>query len=182
MTQKIENRKALIVIDMQIMPFIWKDYHGKAIYREKELLEQIKMLIQNARAADMPVFYILYTEKGESHRAEGKPLWQVHPDIVPGKKDVLVVKYFADSFFKTDLEPRLRESEINKLVLCGVQTEYCVDTTCRSALSRGFEIELVEDGHSTYDSEFLRADQIIQHHNQILKQFADVIPANQIQF
>ncbi len=182
MMRNIKNQKALIVIDMQMMPFIWKDYGGKAIDHEKELLEQIKLMILNARAEGAPVFYIMYTEKGESYRAEGKPLWQVHPEIVPEKEDVIVVKYFADSFFETDLESKLRESQINQLVLCGVQTEFCVDTTCRCAFSRGFEIELAEDGHSTYDSELLRAEQIIQHHNQVLRQFAAVKPANLIQF
>jgi nicotinamidase-related amidase len=49
-----------------------------------------------------------------------------------------------------------------------MQTEYCVDTTCRRAYSLGYDIVLVEDGHSTWDTEHLAASQVIAHHNATL--------------
>ena len=113
-------KKALIIIDMQIMPFIWKDYGGKPLYREAALIEKVKGLIQKARRADAPIFYILYTEKGESPRAENQPLWQVHPEIAPREDDTLIVKFHADSFLGTDLEQKLRRGQVTDLVFCGV--------------------------------------------------------------
>jgi len=146
-------KKALVIIDMQIMPFIWKDYGGKPLYMEKELVENTKLLIQKAREAGAPIHYILFTEKGESPRAKDQPLWQIHPEIAPKEQDHIVVKYHADSFLETDLKQKLVKEQITDLVICGVQTEYCVDTTIKSAFSHGFRCELAVDAHSTYDSE-----------------------------
>ncbi len=173
-------KKALVVIDMQVMPFIWKNYGGKALYQEEALIANAKALIEKARQAGAPVYYVLYTETGESPRAIGQPLWQVHPEMAPRESDTLIVKYHADSFLKTDLLARLQEQGINSIVICGVQTEFCVDTTVKSAFSHGFTVELASDGHSTFDSDLLSAELIIAHHNSILAQFAAIKPAAEI--
>jgi nicotinamidase-related amidase len=175
-------KKALVIIDVQIMPFVWKDYGGKVLYRSETLLMNIKGLIEKARASKAPVYYILHTEKGDSPRAEGQPLWQVHPEIAPKETDPFIIKYHSDSFQDTVLEGMLKENEIGKLVLCGLQSEYCVDTTCRSAFAHGYEVELAMDGHSTFDSEGLKAEQIISHHNEVLSIFAETRPSADIMF
>lgn len=175
-------KKALVIIDMQIMPFIWKDYGGKPLYREQELVENTKSLLQKARQADAPVYFILYTETEDSPRAENQPLWQVYPEIIQQEHDTLIVKYHSDSFLNTNLEQKLKQTGITNLVICGVQTEYCVDTTVKSAYSHGFTCELASDAHSTYDMENLSAEQIINHHNFILSQFASIKPTSMIKF
>lgn len=176
-------KKALIIIDMQIMPFIWKDYGGKQLYKEQELIENTKVLLQMARKADAPVYYILFTEIGDSPRAENQPLWQIHPEIAPQQQDKLIVKYHADSFLHSELKKRLEQDQITNLVFCGVQTEYCVDTTVKSAYSHGFTCELVMEAHSTYDSENLSAEQIIHHHHHhILSQFAAIKTIDNLTF
>lgn len=173
-------KKALVIIDMQIMPFIWKEYGGKSLYNEGSLIANTKHLIQNAKKSGAPIYYVMHTEKGESPRAEGQPLWQVHPEIAPLGNDKLVVKYHADSFFETELETILNEQGITNIVICGLQTEFCIDTTCKSAFSHGFSVELAADCHSTFDSDLLSAKQIIAHHNSILSQFAQVKPVAEI--
>ncbi len=175
-------KKALVIIDMQIMPFIWKNYGGKTLYQEGALIANTKQLIARARQAGAPIFYVLYTETGGSPRAKGQPLWQVIPDIAPEEQDALITKYHADSFLETDLLPRLQEKGISDIVLCGVQSEFCVDTTCKAAFSHGLRVELASDGHSTFDSDLLSAEQIIEHHNCILAQFAEIKPSAQIEF
>ena len=69
---------------------------------------------------------------------------------------------------KTTLHKELHERGIKKLFVAGLQTEYCIDTTCRRASSLGYEVVLVEDAHGTWDSSLLKAEQIIDHHNQVL--------------
>lgn len=174
-------RKALIIVDMQLMPFVWKDYGGTALYRETALLENTKKLIEKARKVDAPIYYVMHTEKGDSHRAEGKPLWQVHPEIAPNEGDHQIIKYYGDSFYETELEALLKEQGIKNIVLCGIQTEFCVDTACRSAFSHGFTAELASDCHSTFDSEVITAGQIIAHHNRTLPQFAVIRATDEIE-
>lgn len=175
-------KKALIIIDMQIMPFIWKDYGGKPLYKESELISHTQALIRKARQAGATIFYILFTEAEGSLRAREQPLWKIHPEIAPMEGDNLVIKYYADSFLETGLEQKLRQKQITNLVFCGVQTEYCVDTTVKSAYSHGFHCELAADAHSTNDSAYLTAEQIICHHNHILVQFAKIKLSGEIVF
>ncbi|MGN7381941.1 cysteine hydrolase family protein [Paenibacillus sp. SAFN-117] len=175
-------RKAILIIDMQVMPFVWKDYGGKPICQEEKLLENTKRLIEKARKRSVPVFYIMFTEPKGSLRAENQPLWQVHEQIAPVEHDQIIIKHFADSFLESDLYTRLQDHGIDTLVMCGVQTEYCVDTTVKSGYSRGYKVELVKDCHSTYDSDGLTAEQIINHHNSILAQFAAIVNSNEVQF
>jgi isochorismate hydrolase len=62
----------------------------------------------------------------------------------------------------------MQERGVSRLVICGLQTEFCVDTTVRQALPLGDSVTLVADAHSTSDGA-LRAEQVIAHHNRTLR-------------
>jgi nicotinamidase-related amidase len=80
----------------------------------------------------------------------------------------VIHKSTPDAFHETPLQHELAARRIKHLVVAGLQTEYCIDTTCRRAFSLGYHITLVEDAHSTWDSLPLTAQQIINHHNHVL--------------
>jgi nicotinamidase-related amidase len=74
---------------------------------------------------------------------------------------------------------------IDHLLICGMQTEYCVDTTTRRAVLDGYRVTLVADGHTTPDNEVLPADTIRRHHNVTLRGFGagvSLAPAAEIDF
>lgn len=56
-------------------------------------------------------------------------------------------------------------------MIAGLMTQYCVDTTCRRAVSLGFDVTLVADAHTTADSDTLQVEQIVAHHNALLDGF-----------
>lgn len=114
---------------------------------------------------------------------KGQPMWNVHPEIAPHTGDITIEKNHADAFYESNLEAVLRDLGIKRLVITGLQTAYCVDTTCRRAHSLGFDNILVSDGHSTLDSDILKAPQIIAHHNEVLgSQFATILSASEVTF
>jgi nicotinamidase-related amidase len=105
------------------------------------------------------------------------------PAIAPSQDGLVIHKRHPDSFQETELQHELKERGIEYLVIAGIQTEYCVDTTCRRAYSLGYDVILVQDGHSTWDSEPLDASQIIAHHNNVLGGwFTRLQPAREIVF
>lgn len=73
------------------------------------------------------------------------------------------------------MQETLDSNGINELLITGIQSEVCVDTTCRRAFSEGYKVTLLSDVHSTWKTNHLPADQIINHHNHVLKWFAEVI-------
>ena len=136
--------------------------------RGDELLATISGLIIRAREAGVPVIYVQHCGAKGHPLEEGTRPWALHPKIGPQKQDTIVRKRFCDSFHQTDLHELLQSKSITKLVVAGIQSEFCVDTACRRAFSLGYEVILVKDGHSTWDTDVLKATQIVTHHNLTL--------------
>lgn len=171
---------ALLIIDLQEGLFSDRE---NPIYEENRLVETIGGLVERAHSADAPVFFILQCGKKGHMLEPGTPTWQVHHKIKPSDIDIIIHKHTPDSFHETNLQNELDAIGIRKLVITGIHTAYCVDTTCRRAYILGYDVVLVKDGHSTVDTDFLGAVKTIEHHNEVIGyRFADVIPASDIDF
>ncbi|MDY6875692.1 MAG: isochorismatase family protein [Chloroflexota bacterium] len=81
---------------------------------------------------------------------------------------MVIQKRHPDASQDTGLQREIESRGIKRLVITGIQTEYCVDTTCRRAYSLNYESTLAKDAHSTWDTDLLSAPQIIAHHNEVL--------------
>lgn len=173
----MNHNVALLVIDVQVGMF----EEDQPVYEGNQLLKNLETLIAQARSKHLPVLYVQHNEH-EGPLTPGSRQWQVHPAIAPQDGDVIIQKWTPDSFHKTNLHDELQKAGIHKLVLCGMQTEFCVDTTCRRAFSMGYEVVLVKDAHSTYNTNRLTAEQIIGHHNDVLRWFADMKDTVDVEF
>ena len=155
---------SLIIIDMQLGNFL----EPNPVYEGSKLLLKVESLITKARSTQIPIIYIQHKGRSGDPDEYGTQGYEIHPSIKPVKGDVVVQKQTPDAFHGTNLRHELDIREIKKLVITGLQTEYCVDTTCRRAYSLGYDVVLIKDAHSTWDSEDLSAQQIIDHHNNVL--------------
>jgi len=170
---------ALLVIDVQNGMFDEDD----AVYQGEGLLATIGDLLAKARAAQTPVIYIQHNGSPGHPLEPGGAGWPIHPVIAPAEGEPVIGKATPDSFHETTLQAELEARGIVKLVVTGIQTELCVDTTCRRAASLGYQTMLVRDAHSTWDSRTLSAAQIIAHHNEALDGwFVTPKPASEIVF
>lgn len=77
-------------------------------------------------------------------------------------------KQTPDSFLNTNLEALLKQLGAEHLIVCGYASEFCVDTTVRSAAAKGYSIEIVSDAHTTHDKDHASGEQIRIHHNATL--------------
>ena len=85
--------------------------------------------------------------------------------------DSIIRKTSCDAFLGTTLDAFLKSRAIERLIVTGCATDYCVDTTVRSALARGIPTIVPLDGHTTMDRPHLPAAKIIEHHNAIWADF-----------
>jgi len=158
--------KALLVIDMQL-----GNFGTNPVQKANELLTKTKSLIQKARTSNVPVIYVQNNgRKGDPDEC-GSEGWKIHPSIAPIQGEVLIQKKTPDAFHETNLNEELKSRQIAHLIVAGLQTEYCIDTTCRRAFSLGYDVTLVRDAHNTWDTQLLTAAQIIEHHNSVLSGF-----------
>lgn len=155
---------ALLVIDVQVD--IFKGRKPAADW--PQILERIRGLVTGARAAHVPVIFVQH-DGPHGHRLQtGSPGWALDPRLDVRPTDQVVRKRACDAFHDTALSGVLEELGTRRLVVCGCWTDYCVDTTCRRAVSQGYEVTLVGDAHCCGDSDTLTAAQIIAHHNETL--------------
>ena len=157
----MSTNTALLVIDVQVCNF----EESAPVYGGTELLSKISGLIERARAAGVPVVYVQHCGPEGAIDETGTPGWEIHPAVTPIEGDVVIQKRHPDAFQHTNLQRELASRGIERLIITGIQTEYCVDTTCRCAYSLGYDVRLVKDAHSTWDTDHLAAPQIVAHHN-----------------
>ncbi|HDU7918621.1 TPA: cysteine hydrolase [Serratia marcescens] len=161
-----ELRSALLVIDMQVGLFASPNDQP---FAAETLLAKTNVLIRAARAANAPVVFIRHTGPAGSPIAANSPLWQIHPGLeINAGADWFIDKTRPSSFHQTGLAERLKQAGIERLVISGMKTQYCVDTTCRRGAELGFDMVLAADAHSCSDTAVLGAEAIIRHHNQTL--------------
>ena len=85
-------------------------------------------------------------------------------------------KTTPDSFLRTDLQALLSARGVSELIVCGMHTEFCVDTTTRSAAAHGYAVILAADAHTTHDKAHASAAQIRVHHNATLPDISSFGP------
>ncbi len=164
MSEQVSKNVALLVIDMQQALL-------SGAHRETEVVNVVNLLSRRVRAVDAPVFFVQHNHSSYAPMMQGAAGWQIHSSVEHHATDQFLEKTASDSFYGTDLEERLRALAVRELIITGLQTEFCVDATCRAALSRDFDIVLVADGHTTGNSH-LSAEAIIEHHNNTLANIA----------
>lgn len=160
-------RAALVVIDVQI----GIARHENMYAGWPGIRSNIAALISRSHADGLRVIFVQH-DGGPGHPLEpGTGGGTLCPKLAMGDTDLLVGKTTCDAFFGTNLESILRERGVQYLVVAGCMTEYCVDTTARRATSLGSDVILAGDAHGTLNSPSLRAEQIIEHHNNLLEGF-----------
>lgn len=168
---------ALLIIDVQAQ-------HVAEAAGGDRLVHTLTRLRDRAVDAGAPVFLVQHHEPGFD---EGDPGWELA--ISPSGPERVVPKDTADSFVGTGLDERLRAAGVGTLVVTGYSTEYCVDSTARSALARGYQVVLPVDGHATAaDVVVITPEQVVAHHNTVLGQITyagcscAVVPAADVVF
>ena len=139
----LENRtgSALLVIDVQ------NDVVVNA-FRRDEVVANIAWLAERARAADVPVIWVQHSDDELEYGSAG---WLMVPELTPLSSEPLVEKSFGDSFEATTLGQVLGDLRVGRLVVAGAQTDACVRSTLHGAFTRGYDVTLVGDAHTTDD-------------------------------
>ena len=172
---------ALLAIDVQ-RALCTGDY---AAFDIERVIERINTIAAQARSTGAPVVFIQHEEAEGPLQADSAG-WQLADGLSVSTQDLRVRKTACDSFHETGLQALLQQRGITRLVVCGLQTDFCVDTTVRRALALGYGVALVADAHSTIDNGVLSAAQIVAHHNATLSNLTsfgprvEVVPASDV--
>jgi nicotinamidase-related amidase len=164
-------KSALLIIDVQraLCSGKWSAFDIDST------VDRINEVAGKARAAGAPVLLIQH-EEDDGPLQFGTDGWQLYERLAVQPADIRVRKTATDSFHRTELQSLLQSRDVGRLVVCGLQSEFCVDSTVRGALALGYPVLLVADGHSTLDNGVLSAAQISAHHNVTLANLSSFGP------
>jgi len=156
-------KSALLVIDVQ---------RGlcegvQVSFESRDVIARINRLSARARAAGAPVVFVQH-ETRSGLFVHGSDTWRLAQDLHTEAGDVFVRKMASDAFHHTALSQILQDRGVSDLVICGMHSEYCVDSTTRRAAALGYPVVLAADAHTTEDKAHLSGEAIRRHENETL--------------
>lgn len=165
-------KTALMIVDVQKALI---DGHP---YDEKAFLERLRGLIGAARDGGVDVIYVRHDEGRGTPLHDGEPGFEIDPSVAPMRGEMVFEKRYGSAFKETELQKYLNARGIERIVLAGMQTEYCIDATCRAAFELGYSVVIPENCTTTYDNKYVAAERLIQYYeNHIWNHaFARVVP------
>jgi nicotinamidase-related amidase len=154
---------ALIIIDIQ------NDYFPEGrmpLVGPVEASQQAARLLDRFRGAHWPVIHVQHiaVRPGATFFLPGTPGADFHPNVQPLPDETIVQKNYPNSFRDTPLLDVLREQQVNRLIICGMQTNMCIDATTRAAADYGFECVVAADACAaralSFDGHTVLAEQV----------------------
>ena len=159
-------KTAFIIIDVQ-------NVLVETGFQTKSLLKKISYLQNQARSKNIEIIYVQHIENSEAQTSED---WQLSELLSQKTNEKVFQKKYNSIFKETGLKEYLDKQGIKKLVLCGMQTEYCVDTSVKVAFEYGYQLIIPEGTCTTFDGKDIPAETINKFYEGIWEgRFADVL-------
>jgi nicotinamidase-related amidase len=141
MADTTAKKKAFLVVDLQRGVLA-----DDGTWDPEGVVTRTAGLVDRARAADVPVVWV---QHNSDELQSGSEVWQLAEGLEPAVEEPVVQKRYGDSFEDTDLTEVLAGLGVEHLVVAGAQTDACIRSTIHGAVTRGYDVTLVSDCHTT---------------------------------
>lgn len=138
----------LLLIDIQ------NDYFPNGnceLYKSEETVDNIQKVLTYFRLSKMPVIHVQHinTRPEASYFLPGTKGVEIHKKLTPQKEEVVITKHVPNSFYETNLLDMIKKKGIEQLVICGMMTHMCIDTTVRACKDHSIPVTLLKDTCTT---------------------------------
>lgn len=145
-------KQVLLIIDIQ------NDYFkggAMELAGAEEAALQAAQLMGKFRSEDKPIIFMQHMASEQASFFKPNTLGvNIHQSVAPQQGDMILQKSYPNSFRDTELLALLRKAGIQELIICGMMTHMCVDTTVRAAFDLGFSCKLIGDACATKSLEY----------------------------
>jgi len=162
----------LLIVDVQ-QALIDEHPHDEAAF-----LERLTQLLAAARTSGVTIAYVQHADPAGEPLEPGTAGWALADAIKPRAAEPVFAKKFNSSFKETELESWLDKGGIETLIVVGMQTEYCLDATIKSAFEKGYSSVVPEGCHTTFANGEWSAVQVKEFYQNIIwnRRYASVEP------
>ena len=160
----------LLVVDMQ------KSLVDEELYDYQAFLDRTVRLIGAARKNHVEVIFVQHDAGPGSGLTEGDAGFEIADQVRPEPGEKVFVKTINSCFGCRELREYLERQADKRLMIIGLQTNYCIDATVKSAFERGFEVIIPEGTNSTFDNDYMTGETTVRYYNEdIWEELADEV-------
>jgi nicotinamidase-related amidase len=148
----------LLIVDTQEMIVT------KKLYEYEKFVENVKDLISFARNSEVEVIYVRHDDGFEL--TQGMDGFEIFKEFAPVDGDKIFDKHVNSAFKESGLLEYLQAKSENKIMIAGLQTDYCIDATIKCGFEHGFEMIVPAYCNTTVDNEFMTSEKTYQYYNE----------------
>ncbi len=153
----------LLVVDTQ------KGITDERLHEFERLRSSIGTLISEARKAGVEVVYVRHDDGPGTGFSVGDDEFEIFEEFAPEEKERIFDKKVNSAFHNsTGLVEYLTEKSENKVMIVGLQTNFCIDATIKSGFEQGYEMIVPEYANSTFDNEYMKKDICYHYYNDFI--------------
>ena len=150
----------LLVIDMQ------KGLVDEDLYAFDTFTERTVQLVDVARKNNVEVVFVQHDAGQDSGMSVGDEAFEIIDRIAPKEGEKVFVKTINSCFGNKDFREYMEQQNDRRLMIIGLQTNYCIDCTVKSAFERGFEVIIPEGTNSTFDNDYMTGEATVRYYNE----------------
>lgn len=150
----------LLVVDMQ------KGIVDEDLYAYDTFMDRTVRLIDAARKNQVEVIFVQHDGGAGSGLSVGDPAFEIVDEACPRQGEKVFVKTINSCFGNKELKEYLERQQDKRLMIVGLQTNYCIDATVKSAFERGFEVIIPEGTNSTFDNAYMTGETTVRYYNE----------------
>ncbi len=160
----------LLVVDMQ------KCLVSEELYDYDSFVEKTAKLIAAARKNRVEVIYVQHDAGPGSGLSAGDDGFEIADQVSPEKGEKIFIKTINSCFGNKEFKEYMEQQKDKRLMIIGLQTNYCIDATVKSAFERGYEVIIPEGTNSTFDNDYMTGETTVRYYNEdVWDSVADVI-------
>lgn len=165
----------LLVIDIQ------KGITDERLYNFKSFIENTIRIISTARKYNIEVIYFQHDDGPETGFSIGDEDFEIATQVLPINGEKVFRKDINSCFGNKEFVDYLKEVNEDTLMIVGLQTNFCIDATVKSAFERGYKVIIPKNTNSTFDNEYMDGETTYKYYNDMMwpKRFAECISTDE---
>ncbi|MBQ7147285.1 MAG: isochorismatase family protein [Pseudobutyrivibrio sp.] len=165
----------LLVIDIQ------KGITDSRLYNFEGFLRDTRKIIDAARTNNVEVIYVQHDDGPGTGFSVGDVDFEIADQVAPDKSDKVYFKTINSCFGNKELAQYLQAQEDKRLMIVGLQTNFCIDASVKSAFERGFQVIIPAGTNSTFDNDYMDGETTYRYYNEMMwpERFAQCVSVDE---
>ena len=162
----------LIVVDIQ------KGITDARLYNFDSFIKNVTKIIDAARKNNVEVIYVQHDDGPGTGFFIGDKDFEIADQVAPMDGEKVFIKEINSFFGNKELTEYLEKGDDKEVMIIGLQTNFCIDASVKSAFERGFRVVIPERTNSTFDNDYMNAETTYRYYNEMMwpKRFAECVP------